>query len=159
MIASTIATPMRALCATVIAVGIVLAALPASAADLPKAEKRENVIYYSVLYIAFKPGKSDEGYKLIYDHLVPAGKKAGNPATIIDFQTGPWDSAAYFRLTEGPAAFNWITSPRTEAFWAALAEQEGGAEKAQALFARYTATLARTKTELAHRHIEAKDSK
>lgn len=128
---------------------------PALSQDLPKAERRENAAYYEALFVKFKPGKADEAYGYIYDHFVKADQKIGRKVMAFDLQTGDWDMVVFFPLKEGVAELNWSTTPTDEAWWKALAEQAGGAEKAQSMFQAYLETVAFSKSEVAHTHNEA----
>ena len=73
----------------------------ANAQELPKAAKYENVTWYSVGYIKFKPGKVDDGLKIIYDHFVPADKASGREIINFDTRTGEWHHVVYFPMEDG----------------------------------------------------------
>ena len=135
-------------------VSVFLLVLPAAAQELPKAEKRENTKYYQANLVKFKAGKADEAYGYIYDHFVPVDKKIGRKIISFDFQSGNWDHVVYFPLEEGPGELGWITSPTEEKWWVAFAEQEGGVEKAQEMMQKFQATIAASKSEIAHMHLE-----
>ncbi len=132
---------------------VVLLALPALAQELPKAEKRENVQYYEAFFVKFKPGMAEQAWEAIYEHFILVDKKLGRKVRAYDLQTGEWDHVVFFPI-EGPEYFSWSTSPQDEKWWVAFAEQEGGADKAQAIFKKFLETVDKSKTELAHRHLE-----
>ena len=130
---------------------------PAAAQELPQATKRENSAYYEASFTKFKPGKAAEAYSYIYEHFVPVDNKIGRAVEPYDLQTGEWDHVVFFPLSEGPAEFGWVTSPTDEKWWAAFAEQEGGADEARALMEKFLATIARQERHLAHRHLPDAD--
>jgi len=135
------------------ALAVLAAALPLAAQELPKAEKRENVQYYEAWFVKFKPGMENQAWDAIYQHFINVDKKIGRKVRAYDLQTGGWDHVVFFPI-DGPERFNWSTSPGDEKWWAALAEQEGGAEKAWEIYNNFMAAVADLKTELAHRHLE-----
>ena len=144
---------MRRMIVAVTAIAVLLVAMPLVAQELPTAEKRENVQYYEAMFVKFKPGMADQAWDAIYEHFINVDKKLGRKVRAYDIQTGGWDTIVFFPI-DGPDYFSWSTSPADEEWFAALAEQEGGAEKAWEVFNRYLAAVADSKTELAHRHLE-----
>lgn len=157
MLTKSIQGLLKLIAVTAFAAPLLAIGTPATAQDPPTVEKRENSVYYSVNYIKFKPGAATRAYEIIYDHFLPAATTSGGQIVVIDFQTGPWDSAVYILMPDGPAAFEWITTEGNEKFWAALAEQEGGVEAARALFARYYDLVDHIEVELAHRHLDQEE--
>lgn len=110
--------------------------------DMPKAHKMEDVSWYSVVLIDFKPGKTDEAIDIINDHFVKASEKAGTagPAKELEMQTGEWDLMLVWEM-DGPSEMEWEVSPEGEKFMKALSEQEGSLEKAQQLFEKYQSLI------------------
>ncbi len=144
---------MRNFALSLVAAGGLLAGLSVFAQELPKAEKRENVQYYQALYVKFKPGKENQGWEAIYEHFINVDKKIGTGVRAYDLQTGPWHQIALFPI-DGPDYFTWSTSPQDEKWWAAFAEMEGGADKAQAIWQSFLDAVADMEVHLAHRHLE-----
>src|SRR5215475_8940327 len=56
---------------------------------------------YLVLYEKFKPGKAPEGIKLIKEHFIPTDKKVGRKVIPFFFNTGEWDTVAFFPYDPG----------------------------------------------------------
>jgi len=108
------------------------------AQEMSQATKREGVTYYAASYVKFKPGKADQGRKIIYDHYLTADQAIGLQTTAYDFITGPWDHVAYFILEEGPSELSYDVSPREAEWRAAFIEQEGGLEEAQKIWDQYS---------------------
>ena len=125
----------------------------AFAQDMPKATKRENVIYYNASFTKFKPGRADEGYLMIYEHFVPVDNAIGRKVETFDFQTGEWDHVVFFPLSEGVGEWGWITSPTDSKWWAAFVKREGGADKARAMMRKFNDMVATSKRQMAHRHL------
>ena len=114
----------------------------------------DDAVYVSVTMVAYKPGMRTEAMQIIAEHFVPAGKAAGTTGpTAIHFQTGEWDAAFHWRLEGGMKDLEWFRSPNNVKWFAAFAEQEGGMEAAEALFAKYMSMVARSVTNVGHRHI------
>lgn len=142
---------------SLVVVLVLLLAMPVVAQELPKAEKRTDANYYSALFLKFKPGMAGKAYEIIYEHFVPVGRKLGRKTIGFDLQTGEWDQIVFFPMEGGPSELEWITSPGSEKWWAAFAEQEGGIEKARELFQKYLDTVAVSKWEVAHVHVESSE--
>ncbi len=118
----------------------------------------DDAVYASVTFVDYKPGMRADALALIAEHFVPAGKAAGTrPPVAIHFQTGEWDAAFHWRLEGGMADLEWYMSPDDVKWMAALAEQEGGKEEAEALFAKYSDMVARTLVSVGHRHVPKDD--
>ena len=127
---------------------LILLIPPVLAQDLPTAEKREGATYYVVSYTKFKAGKADEARKIIYEHFWPIDKVIGRDVIPFDTMTGEWDHIVYFPLSDGPAELAWEVTP-TDAKWrAAFAKQEGGINKTEEIFQRFTDLVATSKTEI-----------
>jgi hypothetical protein len=117
----------------------------------------DDAVYGRVVVVKFKPGMRSEAMAIIAEHFMPAGKKAGTPAPrAFHFQTGDWDAAFTWRLEGGMKDLEWFTSPDNIKFRAALVEQEGSEEAADALWAKYFSMVADSKAEVGHWH-EPKD--
>ena len=95
----------------------------------------ENVTIVSVVHVAFKPGKRTRAMEIIREHFAPAGQAAGlpGPMYIIHPDTGKWDAIWVWEMEGGFDDLMWVRSPNGVAWYNALAEQEGGAEGAQAI--------------------------
>ncbi len=110
--------------------------------------------YIRVVFVSYKPGKAGEAYGIINDHFAPAAAAAGLPGPVaIHFQSGAWDAAYHWRLENGLADLEWLRSPSTVAFRAALAAQEGSEEAADEIRDRYDSLIARTSRVIGHRHV------
>ncbi len=127
----------------------VLMVIPfANAQELPKAAKYENVTWYQVVSIKFKPGKTGDALKIIYDHFVPADKASGRQYMNFDMRTGEWHHVVYFPMEDGASGLAWKVSPNGEKWWTELAKQLGGAKEAQDLWAKYLELVADSKSEI-----------
>ena len=125
-----------------------------NAQELPKAAKYENVTWYQVVYVKFKPGKVDDALKIIYDHFVQADKKSGREIINFDTRTGEWHHVVYFPMEDGASGLAWTVAPKGEKWWAELAKQLGGEKKAQELLAKFNELVADSKSEIVMRRME-----
>lgn len=118
----------------------------------------DDAVYGRVVVVKYKPGMRSDAMQIISEHFMPAGEKAGTPAPwAFHFQTGDWDAAFTWKLEGGMKDLEWFTSPGNIKFMEALAEQEGGMEAANALFAKYYSMVADQKAEVGHWHASADD--
>ena len=117
----------------------------------------DDAVYGRVLVVKFKPGMRADAMQIIAEHFMPAGKKAGLPAPrAFHFQTGEWDAAFTWKLEGGMKDLEWYSSPNNVKFMESLAEQEGGTDAANALWAKYYSMVADSRAEVGHWH-EPKD--
>jgi hypothetical protein len=75
-------------------------------------------------------------------------KTIGRKAIPFTYETGEWDHVVYF-----PSVFTsgrLDTVPSEEKWFAALAEQEGGPDKAQALLQKFLDSVTNFKKDIAH---------
>ena len=115
--------------------------------------------YLSVTHVKFKPGQRESAMQLITEHFKPAGAKAGTPGPIMEihYQTGKWDAAFVWEMAGGMKDLEWYRSPNDAKWWEALSEIEGGADKAEAVWADYISKVASAVTEVGHHHVPESD--
>ncbi|MCK5326568.1 MAG: hypothetical protein KAJ57_11180 [Woeseiaceae bacterium] len=114
----------------------------------------EDAKYISMTFIQFKPGKREEGMEIIAEHFKPASENAGLPGPVmaIHFQSGKWDAAFIWDQQGGMADLEWYRSPDEIKWFEALAELNGGVEGAEAVLARWSATVDESQSEIGHYH-------
>lgn len=129
-------------------------AVPAAPAAMPfptKAEKDPDLRYFVIETITAKPGA--RLWTIISKHFMPAAKAAGIPTAIVyHTETGESRSIVISPLTDGPGDLAWQVSPEDVKFIDALAKQEGGPEKAMALWKEYNDGIEHRSRELIHQH-------
>jgi hypothetical protein len=103
--------------------------------------------WYEVSFIKFKPDHAGRAFEIIHDHLQEVDKKVNRQAIPFDFRTGEWDHIVYFPILLNEEGYD--TIPPEEEWWAAFAEQEGGQDAADKLFAEFLDSIAQSKTEIA----------
>ena len=114
----------------------------------------DDAVYVSVTFVDYKPGKRSDALELIAEHFAPAGEKTGLRGPVaIHFQTGSWDAAFHWRLEGGMSDLEWFRSPDDVKWMESMIEQEGSKEAVDAIIAEYTGMIARTQTEVGHRHV------
>jgi len=113
--------------------------------------------YLSITHVKFKPGQRESAMEIIAEHFVPAGEKAGTPGPIlaIHYQSGKWDAAFIWEMAGGMADLEWYRSPNDIKWFEALSELEGGADKAEEVWAKYLSKIASAVTEVGHHHVPA----
>lgn len=106
--------------------------------------------WYEVTHVRFHTGKRDEALQLIREHFAPAGTKTETgPSMVLLHHTGPWDMTLVWKLKGGPADMEWEVSPDDARWRQAMAELEGGPDKAKAVWDRYMALVADADSSLA----------
>ena len=141
--------------------GIFIFSMPAVAQDDDGGpiSQGDDAKYLDVTYIKFKAGQRESAMQIITEHFMPAGEKSGVPGPIlaIHFQTGKWDAAFIWQMEGGMADLEWYRSPNDVKWFAAMAELEGGEDKAQAVWADYVSKIAHAQTEVGHHHVPESD--
>ena len=138
-----------------IAVGLM--ALPNAASAQDEIQKRENVDYFRVIHLNFKPGHNTDAWAILYEKIAPAVRSTGRDFIALDWESGPWDTTLYIRQVEGYGTLEYAQSPQSAAFRAALAEQEGGEEAADAVWAEWTSHIDNSSQGVAHMHLPPAD--
>lgn len=97
--------------------------------------------------------------EIITEYFGPAAAKAGlaGPMLVIHFQTGEWDAAFVRPLKGGMADLEWYRSADSIKWFEALAELNGGPEKAEIIIGRYQDLVQEMRTEVGHHHVPADD--
>jgi hypothetical protein len=114
----------------------------------------DDAVYISVTFVDYKPGMRADALEIIAEHFAPAGAAADVRGPLaIHFQTGEWDAAFHWRLEGGMADLEWYISENDVKWMAALAEQEGSKEAAEAIIAKYRSMIARSLTNVGHKHV------
>ncbi len=111
------------------------------AQNLPTASRNPDSDWYRAFDIRFNPGQADEAIQIAADHFEPVDQALGREVLGFVHESGEWDQTVYIPM-DGPGEMVWNVSPIDEEWWARLAEQEGGAEQAMAVFASYTSKVA-----------------
>lgn len=139
------------------ALAIGLLALPNAVSAQDEMQKRENVAYFRVVHLNFKPGHNDAAWVILYDKIEPAVRATGRDFIALDWESGPWDTTLYIRLEEGYGTLEYGTSPQSEVLRASLAEQEGGEEAGQKVWDEWQSHIDSSSQAVAHRHLPPVD--
>jgi len=75
------------------------------------------------------------------EHFAPVDQATGREVIVFVHESGKWDETLYIPM-DGPSDMGWDVTPSDEEWWARLAEQEGGAEEAMAVFGSYFSKIA-----------------
>ena len=129
-------------------------ALAQDEADDGPQTQGDDAVYVSVTFVDYKHGTRADALAMIAEHFAPAGEAAGLRGPVaIHFQTGEWDAAFRWRLEGGMSDLEWYISEDDIKWMDALTEQEGSKEAADELLAKYRSMVARTLTNVGHRHV------
>jgi hypothetical protein len=128
-------------------------AMPNVVSAQDEIEKRENVSYYRVVHLNFKPGHNTDAWAILYGKIAPAVRATGRDFIALDWESGPWDSTIYIHLEEGYGTLEYADSPQSAEFRASLAEQEGGEEAGQKVWDEWTSHIDNSSQAVAHMHV------
>jgi hypothetical protein len=108
-----------------------------SSPDLFSPKKLEYTAWRSLGYVKFKDSKYDRGMDIL-KHFLKASRKAELPdPTILMMRSGKWSVLLIFPMADGVRSMEWEIAPEDAKFFKALADLEGGADKARALWGEY----------------------
>ncbi len=130
-----------------------LCALPNGVSAQDEIQKRENVDYFRVVHLNFKPGHNADAWAILYEKIAPAVEATGRDFIALDWESGPWDSTIYILLEEGYGTLEYAASPQSAAFRASLAEQEGGEEAGQKVWDEWISHIDNSSQAVAHMHL------
>jgi hypothetical protein len=134
----------------ILAIGVPAFPAASQAQQENKPMRYENVAWKTITYVKFVAGKRNKALGIIRDHFMKAGQTAGTPGpTMYEMRSGKWDLVLVWDMKEGVESLTWERSPDGVAWFKALSEQEGGADKAQALYDEYNSLVAEGHSELA----------
>ncbi|MDX1403832.1 MAG: hypothetical protein R3192_04810 [Woeseiaceae bacterium] len=143
----------KATIALTVAVAIGISALTSVAWAQEVPQKRENVRYYRVVHLNFKPGHNQAAWAILYGKIATAVRSTGRNFVALDWESGPWDSSIYIALEEGYGTLEYAQSPQGAAFRAALDEQEGGKEAGQKVWDEWMSHIDSSSQAVAHMHL------
>jgi len=131
--------------------------LPATVSAQDAMQKRQNVSYYRVINLDFKPGHNDAAWAILYGKIAPAVTASGGEFVALDWESGPWDSTVYIKLDEGYGTLEYATNPGFVRMMAALAEAEGGKDAGQAVWDEWLSHIDSSSADVAHMHVPPDD--
>jgi hypothetical protein len=139
--------------ALTVAIAVGVWALPNVVSAQDEIQKRENVSYFRVVHLNFKPGHNQAAWAKI----APAVRATGRDFIALDWESGPWDSSIYIELEEGYGTLEYAQSPQGAAFRASLNEQEGGEEAGQKVWDEWQSHIDSSSQAVAHMHLPPAD--
>jgi len=132
----------RRIFAIAIAVALIAVLPVAAEEEVPQAKKHDSLQWYYLVHVQFKTGKTDDAVKIIKDHFTPAAEAAGvKMPKFFMCNSGKWDLVYLYHLDAGITELEWKISPSDAKWLAACADQEGGMEAAEEIFAKYDAMI------------------
>lgn len=140
---------MRRLVPIVLAFVLVVP-LRASAQEMPRAQKWENVEWYSVWSWQLAGADADSATTIFFDHALPIMMEIWPEMTCLRLITGEWSVTCFGPMTEGVAELEWQLSPEWARFMSAFSEREG--EAAVGMFETFGRAVARFTSQIALKH-------
>ena len=136
---------MRRTVFAAVALAIVLAVR--TSAQMPEAQKWENVEWYWVDNWQLTGPDADSAMTIFFDHALPVMTEVWPDMRCLRLLTGEWNITCSAPMTEGLGSLEWRRSPRMARFMALLFEREGEAvvgmgETFEKAVARHTSQLA-----------------
>lgn len=116
-----------------------------------KAEKHENLKWYTITYFDFHPGKMSDAKKIIEEYFKPTGKEVGHQPPVMEMELlySDWDYVVVFPMEEGLQEFDWKTSPRDVEYRKAFYKRVGGEDKANEIWDKFGSYVKDSKSQLA----------
>ena len=136
---------------------VAFAGLPVTASAQDENQKRQNVSYWRVVNLNFKPGHNQAAWAIMYTKIAPAVRASGRDFVALDWESGPWDSTVYIRLGDSYDVLDYATAPGFIDMMAALAEAEGSEEAAEAVWAEWTSHIDNSSQDVGHMHVPPSD--
>jgi hypothetical protein len=134
---------------SILAIVVLVFPAPSQAQQANQPMRYENVAWKTITYVKFVPGKRNKALGIIRDHFQKAAQTAGLPGPVMyEMRSGKWDLVLVWDMKEGVESLTWERSPNSVAWFKALGEQEGGADKAQALWDEYMSLVADSPSEI-----------
>jgi hypothetical protein len=124
--------------------------LAGAAQDLPTASQKPDSDWYKAIDIRYELGQADEAEQIAAEHFGPVDQAMGREVIWFVHESGKWDQTVYAPM-DGPGDMAWYVTPSYEEWWARLAEQEGGAEEARAVFVSWYSKIADYNTTIVRR--------
>ncbi len=132
-------------------------ALPNVVSAQEENAKRENVDYFHVIHLDFKPGHNADAWATLYTKIGPAVRSTGRQFIALDWESGPWDTSLYIRLDDGYGTLDYAATPQFLELRAALDEAEGGEEAGQKLWDEWISHIDSSSRAVAHMHLPPPD--
>ncbi len=109
-----------------------------------KPMKYENVVWYEVVMVDYKPGQVDEAKKYMEKFFSAAEISKTPTPQIYWVLTGEYDAMIVWELDGGPSDLEWRFSPSSVEWYKALIEQEGSKEGAEEVSKGYASTVSKS---------------
>lgn len=118
-----------------------------------KAEKFENVEFFSVTLFKWEDGKRDDAMKMINEYFKPSAQDAGQrlPVMELDLLYSDFDHMVIFPMEEGLEVFEWKTSPADAKWMNALQKRVGSEEKVQEMWVEFGTYVDHSRSMLARK--------
>lgn len=127
------------------------AAVPASAQAVGP-DPINDVTRYKVYFYKFGPGGKDMARQMIWDHILPAMRKAGVPEPLVLHpEDGEWDMISLYPLPGGYTDLHFNSSP-TDARWQSIATSGEKGQQFAKIVSQLQPLIVRETSLIAHCH-------
>jgi hypothetical protein len=110
-----------------IILALVLVVSVRTSAQLPTAQKWENVEWYSVVSWQLTGANADSAMTIFFDHLAPLIAEVWPETTCLRLLTGEQRITCFGPMKDGLAEMEWAVSPELERLFSLFVEREGEA--------------------------------
>jgi len=125
---------MRRIVFAVLALALVLSVR--TSAQMPTAQKWENVEWYGVMNWQLTGADADSAMTIVFDHMMPVMAEVYPDWTCLRLMTGEWSITCFGPMEEGLEGMAWRVSPDDVRFMSLFIEREG--EAAMGMFETFT---------------------
>jgi hypothetical protein len=139
---------MRRVVFTVLILALVLSGR--TSAQMPTAQKWENVEWYSVFRWQLRGPDADSATTVFWDHALPIMAEVWPETTCLRLMTGEWSIICFGPMANGLETLEWELSPEWARFLSLFIERNGQA--AMGMLQTFGSALARTESHIALKH-------
>jgi hypothetical protein len=139
---------MRRIVFAVLVLTLVLSAR--TSAQLPTAQKWENVEWYSVVSWQLTGAEADEAMAIFFNQMMPVIAEVWPEMTCLRLMTGEQGITCFVPMKDGLAEMEWAVSPDLERFFSLLVEREG--EATMELFETFFNAVSHSESQIALKH-------
>ena len=131
---------------------VALAASSPAPAQAVGPDPINDVTRYKVYFYKFGPGGKDLARQMIWDHILPAMRKAGVPEPLVLHpEDGEWDMISLYPLPGGYTDLHYNSSP-TDARWQSIATTGEKGEQFKNIVSQLQPLIMRETSLIAHCH-------
>lgn len=119
-----------------------------------KAEKYENLEWYTISYYKWEAGKAEDAKKIINEYFKPTRQDIRSQLLVmeVDLLYSEWDYMVVFPMEDGLEVFEWKTSPRNVQWNQAFLKRAGSEEKVKEINEKFSSYVKDYKSQLGRKY-------